>query len=420
MGPMDGTLERYADLDRRLVEAARGIKVLTSLDWPAGAGEEFLRGWRGGNPSVPKVSHPRHDFRERIAALRDITRSCDPDHPVGRYIRRTAESYVTAARMLESRGTPAFTELSCTLYGRPADDFGAPGLTNLDAADHFIESTDDLAADCSLGDEDLCLLPDYIATRLREAMASLFKDHPVEVVVDPDLASKAAAGAFRLRLRGSTCFTPMDPEQLLQHEAFVHTTTKLNGRLQPYLKSLGLGAPRTACAQEGLATLAEMITDTMDLGRLRRLALRIRAIQRALDGADFIEVFRFFLEAGQSLHESFQSARRIFRGGDPRGGVVFTKDVVYVKGLVFTHTFLRKAIESRKFEYPQWLFAGRLTWGDVVDLEPFFQSDLIATPRLVPAWVANRPCLAAYLTYSVFANRIRLGEIRLEDFRDRG
>jgi hypothetical protein len=100
--------------------------------------------------------------------------------------------------------------------------------------------------------------------------------------------------------------------------------------------------------------------------------------------------------------------------------VVFTKDVVYVKGLVFTHTFLRKAIESRKFEYPRWLFAGRLTWGDVVDLEPFFQSGFIAAPRLVPAWVANRTCLAAYLTYSVFANRIRLGEIRLEDFRDRG
>jgi uncharacterized protein (TIGR02421 family) len=416
MPRVDAELERYVDLDRRLVEAAKGIKLLSNLDWPARLCEEFLDGWRAGRPRLPEVPHPKHDFRENVAALESVVRECDPAHPVGRYVRRTASSYVTAARMLESRGTPAFTELSAALYGKPGDGFGVAGLTNLDAADHFVRAAEDLAPACVVTDKDLCLLPEYVATRLREQIAPFFGEHKVEVAVDPDLAAKAAAGARRLRIRASTCFTPTDINQLLQHEAFVHTTTMLNGREQPYLKSLGLGAPRTTCTQEGLATFAELITTAIDLSRLLRLALRIRAVQQAMDGANFIEVFRYFLDSGQNLHDSFQSARRVFRGGDPRGRVVFTKDVIYVHGLVFTQTLLRKAIERGKVQYPHCLFAGRLTWGDVIDLEPFFESGFIARPMHEPDWVANRASLAAYLTCMVFANRIPLGEIRLEDY----
>ena len=37
----------------------------------------------------------------------------------------------------------------------------------------------------------------------------------------------------------------LDRDQLLQHEAFVHSLTALNGRLQPVLKSMELPSPRT-------------------------------------------------------------------------------------------------------------------------------------------------------------------------------
>src|SRR5690606_24059451 len=136
--------------------------------------------------------------------------------------------------------------------------------------------------------------------------------------------------------------------QLIEHEGFVHTATALNGRAQPVLGCMGLSAPRTTLTQEGIATLAELTTRSIDIARLRRLALRTVAIHHALEGADFLEVFRFFLENGQSEDESAHSAMRVFRGGDVRGRVVFTKDVVYLGGLFAVHTFLRKAIaESR-------------------------------------------------------------------------
>src|SRR5690606_25614190 len=146
--------------------------------------------------------------------------------------------------------------------------------------------------------------------------------------------SKAAAGARKIRIRGGTCFSWMDIPQLVNHEAFVHTLTMLNGREQPHLKSMGLGAPRTTRVQEGLAIFAELITGAIDLSRLRRIALRVKAVHMAMEGADFIQVFSFFLDAGQNELESYYSAMRIFRGGDVRGRLVFTKDVVYLVGLV--------------------------------------------------------------------------------------
>jgi len=238
------------------------------------------------------------------------------------------------------------------------------------------------------------------------------------IIVDPAMASKAAAGAQRIRLRSATLFTPMDVAQLVHHEGYVHMLTALNGREQPHLSSLGLAAPRTTWTQEGLATFSELVSASVDLNRMRRIALRTRAVQMGLDGADFLEIFRFFLEAGQDEYESFQSAARIFRGGDPRGRIVFTKDVVYLQGLLRTHTFLRKAVQSNKFYYAEHLFAGRLTLGDVIALEPFFESGLIAPPYYEPPWLKKRSCLAAYLCYSVFANQIDLAAIRLEHFQN--
>lgn len=77
---------------------------------------------------------------------------------------------------------------------------------------------------------------------------------------------------------------------MLQHKAFVHLATAQNGVRQPNLKCLALGAPRTTQTQEGIATLAELLTGSMDIERLRRLALRVLAVQQARDSADFLQV----------------------------------------------------------------------------------------------------------------------------------
>jgi uncharacterized protein (TIGR02421 family) len=407
---------RYAALDRHLVESAQSIRILTTLAWPERIYEDFMKGWEAGDPRLPVVSYPRGLHEKQIIALHKLMKRCDRSHPIGNYIYLTAASYATAAKMLDSVGTPAFTELSGVLYGRPTDAINPGGLTHLDAADHFIEMTGEFMAASSVPPTLYRLSAEEIASALFEQLEPFFHRHKIRIEVDPSLASRATAGAQRIRIREGTPFSMMDRAQLVNHEGFVHMLTSLNGRNQPNLPSMGLGAPRTTGTQEGLATFAELITSAIDLNRLRRIALRSRAVQMGLEGADFLQVFRYFLEAGQNERESFQSTARIFRGGDPRGRVVFTKDIVYVQGLISVHTFLRKAVQLNKFHYAEHLLAGRFTLGDIIALESFVESGFIVPPLYEPPWLKNRSCLAAYLCYSIFANKIHLGMVTLEDF----
>lgn len=413
---MDKDLSHFAQLDQQLVECAKEIKILSNLAWPEELGHNFIASWKSGKPEIPLPTYKKHSYPEQLKRLEGIMAAAGTSHPVGRYISQTAMSYIRAGRMLECIGQPEFTRLSIELYGRPGDAIGKTEVTNVAAAEHFIKSIDEYSHILNSPEPAADVTSEELAEALKARFAQIFKDHPLEIVIDPDLASKAAASARRIRIRGNTKFTKLDIKQLAEHEGLVHSATMLNGREQPHLKSLGLGSPRTTVTQEGIATFAEFITDTMDLWRLKRIALRIKAIELALQGGDFIDVFKFFLSEGQSEKESFASTARVFRGGDPRGKVAFTKDVVYLEGLIYVHTFLRKAIQANKVHYPAYMFVGRLTLGDVVALEPFIDSGWITRPLYQPEWLANRECLAAYLAYASFANRINLSKVTLDDF----
>ena len=263
-------------------------------------------------------------------------------------------------------------------------------------------------------DPDFVISSEGARAEIQIALDAFFGEGVVRALIDPELGSKAAAGSKSVRLRGGTGFSPMEIAQLLEHEAFVHAATALNGRNQPVLTSMGLAAPRSTLTQEGLATLAELVTRTIDIARLRRIALRIKAIAMALEGADFIDVFRFFLDEGQSEDESVRSTMRVFRGGDPRGKYVFTKDVVYVQGLVAVHTFLRKAIASHRPVLIERMFAGRIHLSDVLSLHEEFESGFIAPPKYLPRWARDVPTLAAYLAFAAVAYRIDVGALELE------
>lgn len=209
-------------------------------------------------------------------------------------------------------------------------------------------------------------------------------------------------------LRDATCFSEFDLEQLLQHEVFVHSLTALNGRAQTNLTSLSLSAPRTTATQEGLATFAELVTGVIDINRMERIALRIKAIQAALDGADFFDVFRLFLDYGQPETESYSSAVRVFRGVPLTGGHAFTKDAVYMRGLIEIHTFFRWALKSGRIDLIKQLFVGRLTLPDLLRFDADPNESVINPPVYLPPWVSKTNGLTAYLAFSVFANNISL------------
>ena len=84
-----------------------------------------------------------------------------------------------------------------------------------------------------------------------------------------------------------------------------HSLTAINGASQLKLPLLSRGAPRTTKTQEGLATFSEIITGCMDIFRLKRLALRIVAIDKALSGANFYELFEFLKMQQFSFYQTY-------------------------------------------------------------------------------------------------------------------
>jgi uncharacterized protein (TIGR02421 family) len=413
---IDAQTERALALDTELAAAARSVRILEHLAWPGDTGDRFLAAWRAGRRELPEVNLAPVQHTDAIAALESIAARCDPGHPLSNLVLKTAESYAAAGRMLGAIGTPEFTRWSITLYGRPDDVYHTQDWTGLDAARFMLDTTDELCNGRVVPETTANIPAEDFAARLRRGVDEFFTDDEVEVLLDPNLSAKAIAGSRRIRLREGALYSELDLGQLLNHEALIHTGTMLNGKKQPRVQCLGLGAPRTTRTQEGLAVYAEIVTLSIDIPRLRRIALRVSALKMALDGADFIQVFEHFLEAGQSEEESYKSAQRIFRGGDVRGGTAFTKDSVYLKGLLEVHAFLRIAVRDNRPELLNAIFAGRMTLGDAVELAPLFESGLLAPATYVPPWARDLRTLASMLTFSAFSSRADLSHITLADF----
>ena len=405
-------IAHYAALDARMVKAARPLRILSLMSWPASFQQPFLDSWHAGNPQLPVVEYPKHDFSDARRELAAVAEEADATHPLGIYLRESALSWETAARMLEALGTPEVTTHAIALYGRPEEKLPGDGPTTREAARHFIGIADELDHELLSPEETVPISAIAMQLQLQQALDDFFDGRVINVVLDPELIAKAAAGATRIRLRSSAIFTDYDRDQLLQHEAFVHSLTALNGRLQPVLKSMELPSPRTTATQEGLATFAEQITGSTDIERMKRVSLRIEAVARALEGADFVETFRYFLETGgQNEAESFASAQRVFRGVPTTGGAAFTKDTVYLRGLVGVHTFFRWSLRQDRLRLCRLLFAGKMTIEDVQRLEPLFDAGVLSPPRWLPRWAARANGLAGMLAFSLFANRIRLDQI---------
>ena len=415
MTQAERSLQHHATLDARLVAAVRGIRLLESVSWPAQAQETFLAAWKIGRIHLPSIDYPRGDYADIRAELQAVDKAADPDDPLGRYLLLTSESWRIATRLLDAVGTHRVTAYSARLFGRPTETLPGDGPTHLDAAQHFIGLANEMDQELREVEPDYVLPAETVQLELQTAIDAFFTQHKVRVELDPNLISKAAASATRIRLRTNTGFSEYDRNQLLVHEAFVHSLTALNGREQPYFKSMARGSPRTTATQEGLATFAELISGSMDIERMKRISLRIVAIDKAIHGADFVDVFRFFIDAGQSPLDSFTSSQRVFRGAPLGGGAAFTKDTVYLRGLLSVHTYFRWCLRHHKLGQARQLFAGKMALEDVFALEGAFESGAVAAPVYVPPWMQRANGLAGVLAFSLFANKIRLDRVDADD-----
>lgn len=402
--------DRICGLAAALKAAEEPVRLLRGVEWPADAREKFLA---SGCERFPDIAYPHFDPAPTLTAIDAIRRQLDVTHPVDAWLDRTASRVASGARLLECRGTHEFLTHSSALFGSPLDPLPDGNTTCLALAELFHRTIESLSHVDLGAPPDACHLASGIAERMREALTErLGKDAPTVEVVD-HLSANALAGPRRIRLRRNACFTDRDFDQLLHHEAWVHVITGINGQAQKQLPILGASHPGTTRTQEGLAVFAEFVTGSMDLDRLNRLADRVVAVQMAIEGADFIQVHRWFVERGAEPGQAFESARRVFRGGPLTGGAPFTKDIVYLDGLLRVHCFLQAAVSHGRADCLRLLFAGKLDIEDVPALAILNQAGLCRAPKYLPPWVEDLRFLIAQLAWSSFLNRVDMQRISI-------
>lgn len=409
----DFSLEELDRLKRAaalLFEAEDRLPVLRSLNWDRSLSEAFFE---SGCRIPPDPQYPVIDAGpslERIATARALI---DGASAVHRWLRRFADITAETAALLASAGTPQFHNHSRALYGAPTSPIADGKRTALDLARRL----DLLLADFSSGGSRLEPPPALSAAEVKEkldaALPLHFGAHPPRVEITRNVSAKAAAGKDYIKLRADARFSDVDIVQLLQHEALVHIATAKNGQAQPHFPLLAESYPGNARTQEGLAVFAEFISGALDPKRFRRLADRVIAIEMAANGADFLDLFAFFRERadGDAPFEAFENARRVVRGGVISGGAPFTKDSVYLQGLIEVHNYLRTAVRAGDPAYIRLLFVGKIDLADLDAMKQLREQALLAEPRYLPPWATDLRYLLSYLAYSTFLNEIDLGGV---------
>lgn len=402
--------ERVARLAQRIVDAQRPIRVLDGVKWAPEVAERFRA---SGYKKLPEISFGRgFEFdpaqkKEELHAIElDVRKQLGNGDGIADILEASAREYRQIVEMLEARGTPRFYELSRILYGSAADTFVDRSTTVSDVA-HDLYAILTQLDDTLLGPIAERNVPaERVVEILNGRLAGVFGDGKIRVILDDGIVADAAAGSDYVKIKKGALFSMEDVRILEVHEGWAHVGTSLNGQQQPVARWLSKGPPRTAATQEGLAALLEILTFASHPARAHKLNNRVLAVEKAEAGASFYDVFEWFRTEGYDEEACFQNTQRIFRGGVIDGGAPFTKDIVYLKGIVSNYNFLHAAIAGGRPDLIRWLFVGKVALEDVPVLAERAHEGIVRPPRYVPELFQDLRGLAIWLSISTFWGKL--------------
>ncbi|MET0911049.1 MAG: flavohemoglobin expression-modulating QEGLA motif protein [Ilumatobacteraceae bacterium] len=399
--------DRYRQVAQILHDVAKPMRVLSALAWDASIREEFLA---SGATKMPQPTYAPIDpnpVLDGVAAARRLLRQGVVDD----WLSREASAIEATALMLSTVGTPSFHAYSRQLYGVPTQPLRFDPATPLELAQRVQDSLAELKAVHLMRPPVRSRTGEQVAAQLKAAVDEHFGDDAPEILLVDELSANAVASTSRIKIRRDAQFTSKDCAQLLNHEAYIHVATGKNGRIQTDMPILAIGHPGTTRTQEGLAVYSEYVSGTLDLDRLRRLSERILAVQMVIEGADFIEVYRWFLERSAGPEQAFESTRRNFRGGVITGGAPFTKDCSYLSGFLGVSTFIRAAFTAGRPDVLGLLFAGKLDLWSIAALAELRSRGLVKPARHLPPWASDPGWVLSHLTLNSFLANVDLSAV---------
>ncbi|RAJ94875.1 flavohemoglobin expression-modulating QEGLA motif protein [Aliidiomarina maris] len=416
-------LDSARRLSDRLVQLQAPIRVLDAINWDRSVREEFFRNKAQKLPQIDAQTYQAKalgfdpkELRQALSQLqRDIVRELGQLSPITVLMSRACREYRDVVRMIESRGTPEFHELSVELYGHPDDVFhaGEPSLTEL--ARMLRQPLSGLLSTDALPEEAKDIDASDAVAQLQRQLDASMSELQVQVMLSDGIVSDASAGSDRIKLNQGVKFSQRELDILEVHEGWIHVGTTQNGLKQPYLTCLSKGIPSATITQEGLAVLTEIITMRSTPRRLDKLVRRIDAVAMAAQGADFIEVYRQNLAHGMNQDEAFTLTQRVFRGSTP-DGLPFTKDLAYIKGFVLVYNLIQVAIQRGKIDRLPLLLCGKIAIDDFATLSELHDIGVVADPTYVPPHFKDLRGLATWLSLNRFLGGFSFDQLE-HDYR---
>lgn len=413
--PAQMTSEQTAleDIISRVDEALggkKGGKLLAEIAWPRKVEEEFFR---RGEDELPKITYTvdRDGVEARIAGLAAVEKSLRGDDPVIVWLRATVKSHIDGNRLMLAVGTKAFHHLSREIYGSARSSFYGYPLRNVDLADHLFTRLKTYGWDAATDPETQPISAKELQEILSARIAARRPHMQVEVLIDDGITAKVIAGMSRVRIRPDATFALWEAEGLYHHEIETHALTAHNGARQKRATFLRSGGPRTTRTQEGLAMFSELYNRALSIDRIERLALRVKLVDMAEQGASFLDLYRFLVGRGSAKRDAYFDAQRVCRGGLVQGGAPYTKDACYLAGMLEVYTFLSAITRGGFRDELELLVCGRIHLDDITALARLRLMGLLERPTFLPGWLEHWRTLLPYFAFTSFLAGIDMAPV---------
>lgn len=417
-------METIKELSEEFIAIQRPIRILDSIKWDDSIKQEFFKNKCKELPKIQPDYYEQkgisYNIMDKYAEFEDL--ELKVINKLGKFssltqiLQRMCREYKLVLSLIRNRGKPDFYKYAKTLYGSAKDVFYANGPSMVNLAD-ILEKTIPALTQQLVAEADSTVFNAEEARQiLNNRLVNYFQSGEIVlkdlVSVSDQVVADASAGAEIIKLRSDATFTQRDIDILEVHEGWVHLGTTFNGMCQPVCTFLSKGPPSATTTQEGLAVIMEIFAFKSHPLRLERLANRIIGINMAEDGANFLEVFNYFISRGSNEEESYQLTSRIFRGSLPTLGP-FTKDLAYTRGFVLIYNFIRLAIKHGALADIPLLFLGKTMLEDLPLFKDLLQENIIIPPRFLPPQFKDLAPLSSWMSFSLFMNQIELSKFEL-------
>lgn len=318
-----------SDFSNRLKEIARDLSFLGHPRYPLKKLTKFFPQHQNFINELEDVTVPFGvDVRAKRMAmdkfLRDLAAS-DLHESMKRIFTKRIEDYHTLLSMMENFDNVFFYDHCVKLYGT-----SHPSTQN----NSFLYFLEQIPQYCVEDVSETKLKGEEARQYLRDRLLETFNDTDVEVRASSSLLSDSSAGRKVLKLNPHKSYSTQHLDIFLVHEGWAHLGTSLNGAAQTEHPWLGTWSPRTTFLQEGLAILTEIITGCMTHERWNKVILRHLATSMAERGSNIQDVYAFLRHHEMEELDAFKLALRVFRGVPLDGGMAFTKELLYLHGMV--------------------------------------------------------------------------------------